>query len=93
MKLTAETTLKSIAIVMGAGAALMAMLELQRALEEDTAAQPAPVVAEDPLKRELRRCRTLTPEALEADTDCQDAWAENRRRFFGLSSDSNQGTE
>lgn len=92
MKLTAETTLKGIATVMGAGAALMAMLELQRALEEDVAGQPVSVVADDPLKRELRRCRTLTPEALEADTDCQAAWAENRRRFFGVS-DSNQGTE
>ncbi|MEL7277806.1 MAG: putative entry exclusion protein TrbK-alt [Pseudomonadota bacterium] len=92
MKLTAETTLKGIAIALGAGAALMAMLELQRALEEDDAARPAAVVAEDPLKRKLQRCRTLTPEALEADTDCQAAWAENRRRFFGVSSD-NQGTE
>lgn len=92
MKLTAETTLKGIAIALGAGAALMAMLELQRALEEDTAARPASIMADDPLKRELQRCRILTPEALETDTDCQAAWAENRRRFFGLSSD-NQGTE
>lgn len=92
MKLTTETTLKGIAIAMGAGAALMAMFELQRALEEDAAPQPASVVADDPLKRELQRCRTLTPEAFESDTDCQAAWAENRRRFFGVSSD-NQGTE
>jgi conjugative transfer region protein TrbK len=92
MKLTAETTLKGIAIIMGAGAALMAMIELQRALEEDIAGQPASLVADDPLKRELQRCRTLTPEALEADTACQAAWAENRRRFFGVPSDD-QDTE
>ena len=35
MKLTAETTLKGIAIAMGAIAALMAAIELQRALEEE----------------------------------------------------------
>ena len=83
MKLTAETTLKAIAL--GAIAVLMAAMELQRALEEERAAEPVAVVSGDPLREALQRCRTLTPEALEADTECQAAWEENRRRFFGTS--------
>ncbi|MEJ6394563.1 putative entry exclusion protein TrbK-alt [Gymnodinialimonas sp. 2305UL16-5] len=85
MKLTAETTLKGIAIALGAIAALMAAMELQRALEEERAGEPAAVVSDDPLRETLQRCRSLTPEALEADTECQAAWEENRRRFFGMS--------
>ncbi|CTQ50752.1 putative entry exclusion protein TrbK-alt [Jannaschia donghaensis] len=85
MKLTAETTLKASAIALGAVAALMAAMELQRALEEERAAEPAAVVSDDPLRETLQRCRTLTSEALEADTECQAAWEENRRRFFGTS--------
>ncbi|MBO6675602.1 MAG: putative entry exclusion protein TrbK-alt [Rhizobiales bacterium] len=88
MKLTAETTLKGIAIAMGAIAALMAAIELQRALEEERAPEPAAVVSDDPLRETLQRCRSLTPEALGADTECQAAWEENRRRFFGLTSDN-----
>ncbi|MBM7067544.1 putative entry exclusion protein TrbK-alt [Actibacterium sp. 188UL27-1] len=84
MKLTAETTLKGIAIAMGAVAALMAAMELQRALEVERMERPA-VVSDDPLRETLQRCRTLTPEALQADTECQAAWEENRRRFFGTS--------
>ena len=85
MKLTAETTLKAIAIALGAVAALMAVVELQRALEEERAAEPVAVVSDDPLRVTLQRCRTLTPEALGTDTACQAAWEENRRRFFGTS--------
>lgn len=92
MKLTAQTTLKAIAIALGAIAALMAAMELQRALEEERAAEPAAVVSDDPLRGTLQRCRLLTPEALEADTECQAAWEENRRRFFG-SSANNPETE
>ncbi|WP_227270997.1 putative entry exclusion protein TrbK-alt [Roseobacter weihaiensis] len=85
MKLTAETTLKAIAIAMGAGAGLMAATELQRAVEGERAAEPAAVVSDDPLRETLQRCRSLTPEALDVDTACQAAWEENRRRFFGTS--------
>ena len=91
MRLTAEATLKGIAIAMGAIAALMAAMELQRALEEERADRPT-AVSDDPLRVTLQRCRTLTPEALAADTECQAAWDENRRRFFGEPS-SDQGTE
>ena len=90
MKLTAETTLKGIAITMGAIAALMAATELQRAFEEEAA--PAISVSDNRLRQTLQHCRTLTPEELETDIACQEAWAENRRRFFGVSSD-NQGME
>ncbi|QBY00430.1 hypothetical protein E2K80_06495 [Rhodophyticola sp. CCM32] len=89
MRLTAETTLKGIAIAMGAIAALMAAGELHHALEEETVDQPA-VAMEDPLRLALQRCRTLTPEELKADTECQLAWAENRRRFFSIPSDGQE---
>ncbi|WP_299631933.1 putative entry exclusion protein TrbK-alt [uncultured Roseobacter sp.] len=87
MKLIAETTLKGIAIAMGAGAALIVAVEFQTALETEHAKRPAAVVPDDPLRATLQRCRTLTPEELETDTTCQAAWEENRRRFFGLTSD------
>ncbi|WP_300057453.1 putative entry exclusion protein TrbK-alt [uncultured Roseobacter sp.] len=90
MKLTAETTLKGIAIALGAIAALMAAMELQRALEEERAAEPVAVVSDDPLREVLQRCRSLTPEALDADTECKAAWEENRRRFFGTSSNASE---
>lgn len=90
MKLTAETTLKGIAIALGAVVVLMAGQELQRALEDD--ASPQAVTVGDLLKRTLQRCRKLTPEELEMDTECRAAWAENRRRFFGQP-DSNQSEE
>ena len=90
MKLTAETTLKGIAIALGAIAALMAAIELQRALEKERAVEPAAVVSDNPLRETLQGCRTLTPEAFEADTECQAAWEENRRRFFGTSTNSPQ---
>lgn len=85
MKLTTETTLKAIAIALGAIAALMAAIELQRAMEEERSAEPSAVVSDDPLRETLQRCRSLTPEALGSDTACQAAWEENRRRFFGTS--------
>ena len=40
---------------------------------------------DDPLRVELERCRTITPEDLATDTACQAAWTENRRRFFAPS--------
>ena len=88
MKLSAETTLKGIAIAMGAIAALLAAMELQRALKEERAVEPPTVGSDDPLREVLQRCRSLTPEALEADTECQAAWEENRRRFFGTSTNN-----
>ncbi|HEV7228038.1 putative entry exclusion protein TrbK-alt [Brevundimonas sp.] len=36
----------------------------------------------DPLRAELLRCNGLGQAALE-DVGCRNAWAENRRRFFG----------
>ncbi|WP_299211511.1 putative entry exclusion protein TrbK-alt [uncultured Tateyamaria sp.] len=84
MKLTAEATLKGIAIAMGAGAALMVAIEFQTALEIERTERPASVIPDDPLRAKLQRCRTLTPET---DTTCQEAWEENRRHFFGLTPD------
>jgi conjugative transfer region protein TrbK len=41
----------------------------------------APFVQNDPLARELARCRAIGMAAKD-DAACETAWAENRRRFF-----------
>lgn len=74
-----EHTLRFIAFGLGALAALAAAFELRDAVAPEPQARPAQA---DPLRTELIRCRTITPEELTADTACQSAWAENRRRFF-----------
>ena len=43
-----------------------------------------PVLATTPLMIELRRCKALEERAL-ADPDCRRVWAEQRRRFLGIS--------
>jgi conjugative transfer region protein TrbK len=43
----------------------------------------------DPLRAELKRCQSLG-EAGAADTDCLEAWMENRRRFLGLGAESSK---
>ena len=75
---------------MGAIAALTVAIEFQTALEAERAEAPA-VVSDDPLRAALQRCRLLTQEELETDTTCQAAWEENRQRFFGLTSDDQDG--
>ncbi|MEM7667392.1 MAG: putative entry exclusion protein TrbK-alt [Pseudomonadota bacterium] len=82
MRTGPENILRLIAFGMGAIVIAMAAIELRDALDED-AARGLTEVADDPLRITLRRCRTLTPERLETDNECQTAWAENRRRFFG----------
>jgi conjugative transfer region protein TrbK len=36
----------------------------------------------DALASELARCRTITPDEVDALDSCRRAWAENRQRFF-----------
>jgi conjugative transfer region protein TrbK len=85
-----DTVLKLIAFAMGRLVLLMAAIELKTALtlEESASVERR---TDDPLRRELARCRTLTPEQFETDTTCRAAWAENRRRFFGQPSDGPEG--
>ena len=47
----------------------------------------APPVQNDPLARELARCRAISM-AAKNDAACEAAWAENRRRFFSGGSPS-----
>lgn len=81
MRTGPEKVLKLVAIAMGGLVLLMAAIELQDAVMEERGA-PVAATPDDPLRAELARCRTLTPEQIEADTACRAAWAENRRRFF-----------
>ncbi|VVT24796.1 putative entry exclusion protein TrbK-alt [Rhizobium sp. EC-SD404] len=81
MRTAPEKMLKLVAIAMGGIVLLMMAIELRDAVKEERAA-PVSVTPDDPLRTELARCRALAPEALETDTACRAAWAENRRRFF-----------
>lgn len=87
MRAGPDTILRLIAIGMGGIAALMAAIELADSVAPPTARAPA-TFEDDPLRAELMRCRTITPEDLATDAACQVAWAENRRRFFGSSGDT-----
>ncbi|MBO6636930.1 MAG: putative entry exclusion protein TrbK-alt [Roseitalea sp.] len=84
--------LRLIAIGMGGIAALMAAIELADSVTPPSGRVPATLEG-DPLRAELMRCRTITPEELAADAACQAAWAENRRRFFGPDADTSGGDE
>ncbi len=82
MRTGPEHVLRFIAFGMGAIVIAMGAIELRRALDEEAVDRPV-LTSDDPLRSALQHCRTLTREALVADTECQAAWAENRRRFFG----------
>jgi len=92
MRAGPDTILRLIAIGMGGIAALMAAIELTDSVTPPTARPPA-TFEDDPLRAELMRCRTITPEDLATDAACQAAWAENRRRFFGPGGDTPGGDE
>ena len=87
MRAGPDTILRLIAIGMGGIAALMAAIELTDSVTPPSGRAPATLEG-DPLRAELIRCRTITPEELAADAACQAAWAENRRPFFGSSGDT-----
>jgi conjugative transfer region protein TrbK len=53
------------------------------------AGAPTPSVQDDPLARELARCRAISM-AAKNDAACEAAWAENRRRFFSGGSPSDR---
>lgn len=87
MRSRPDRVLTLIAIAMGGLVLLMAAVELGKAVREDVAAPVMPA-ADDPLRAELTRCRSLTPEELATDNGCRAAWAENRRRFFSAPADA-----
>lgn len=87
MRAGPDTILRLIAIGMGGIAALLAAIELADSVSPPASRAPA-TFEDDPLRTELMRCRTITPEELAIDAVCQAAWAENRRRFFGSSGDT-----
>jgi conjugative transfer region protein TrbK len=87
MRSRPDRVLKLIAFAMGGLVLLVAAMELGKAVREDVAAPVMPA-ADDPLRAELARCRSLTPEELATETACRAAWAENRRRFFSAPADA-----
>ena len=80
--------LRVVAVIALIAAALAAAVQLDDNTppERSVDAQPS----DDPLRAELARCRTITPEEHAADTACQEAWAENRRRFLTPASDGRE---
>lgn len=85
MRSSPDHIIRLVAIALGGLAALFAAVELANTVAPETSSVPP--VTDDPLQAELSRCRTMTSEELEADTTCRAAWAEQRRRFLGRSSD------
>ncbi|WP_306117486.1 MULTISPECIES: putative entry exclusion protein TrbK-alt [unclassified Roseitalea] len=92
MRVGPDTIPRLIAIGMGGIAALMAAIELTDSATPPSGRAPATLEG-DPLRAELMRCRTITPEELAADAACQAAWAENRRQFFGPGGDTSGEVE
>ena len=83
-----QILLRAVAVVALIAAALTAAVQFDReSASKRSADSPS---TDDPLRVELERCRTITPEELATDTACQAAWAENRRRFFTPSSDGRE---
>lgn len=89
MRTGPESVLRLIAFAMGLGIVAMAGLELQRALDSEAADWPA-VLVTDPHRETLRECRVLKLDVFEAEEDCKAAWAENRRRFFGIDAERSE---
>ena len=83
-----QILLRVIAVIALIAAALAAAVQLDRESPSERSADTPPTG--DPLRAELERCRTITPEDLATDTACQAAWAENRRRFFAPASNGRE---
>ena len=83
-----QILLRVIAVIALIAAALAAAVQLNRESPSERSVNTP--LADDPLRAELERCRTITPEDLATDTTCQAAWTENRRRFFTPSSDGRE---
>lgn len=89
MALDTPQTLRLIAFGIGSLAALAAAVELTRTiLPTDT----GHLVRDDALRGTLARCRDLTPEDYDTDTECRAAWEAARQRFFDLAPET-AGTE
>jgi conjugative transfer region protein TrbK len=74
-----------LAIGIGATIALLvvAAVSVFSVRKYSTASSPSLIAAHD-RSQELERCRTIAPEQYASDDACRRAWAEQRRRFFGL---------
>lgn len=86
MRHSPDQILRLVAFGLGALAAFFAAAELANTVMPQAPLEPS--AGDDPLQAELARCLSITPEELETDMSCRAAWAEHRRRFLGLSSDS-----
>ncbi|WP_306118400.1 MULTISPECIES: putative entry exclusion protein TrbK-alt [unclassified Roseitalea] len=75
-----QILLRAVAVIALIAATLATAVQLDHESASDRSADTPPT--DDPLRAELERCQTITPEELATDTACQAAWAENRRRFF-----------
>ena len=80
-----QILLRTVALI---AAALAAAVQVDRESASERSVNAPPT--DEPLRAELERCRTITPEDLATDTVCQAAWAENRRRFFTPASDGRE---
>ncbi|RMB01991.1 putative entry exclusion protein TrbK-alt [Eilatimonas milleporae] len=86
-----QILLRAVAVIALIAAALTAAAQLDGRTPSEHSEDASPT--DDPLRAELERCRTITPEDLVTDTTCQAVWAENRRRFFGPADAAPDGNE
>lgn len=82
MRRTSNSLLKALAYLMGAIILLLAGIEFTTTRSDEEGVRAVPIQG-DRRRIDLGHCRALAPEQLDTDSICQDAWAENRRRFFG----------
>jgi conjugative transfer region protein TrbK len=75
---------RALGLVAIVAALVLAAIRVHRRESFTPTVPPAPSLSSDPLARELTRCRAIGLAAAD-DFRCKAAWAENRRRFFGLS--------
>ena len=83
-----QILLRAVAVIALIAAALATAVQFDReSATERSADTPS---TDDPLRVELERCRTITPEHLATGNACQAAWAENRRLFFAPTGDDRE---
>jgi conjugative transfer region protein TrbK len=76
-----ETLTRSAAIVLLAGTVLACAVELGRLGNTSEPSAVTATNADDPLTRELTRCKALRERAAD-DAGCKSAWKESRERFL-----------
>ncbi|WP_027531667.1 putative entry exclusion protein TrbK-alt [Bradyrhizobium sp. WSM3983] len=74
---------KALSLAVSIGVFFVAACTIQLRGREDASSAPKAEQTTDVDPTDLVRCRTVKPDETASYQHCQQAWAENRRRFFG----------